>query len=430
MCSRLLAVLAVVGALLALGSGSAEANPTAAPGSAPGSFTGYGFDTCAAPPQELMDAWWTSSPYAAVGVFIGGSMRLCKDQPNLTADWVRTQRHTGWRILAAYVGPQASCSGYADKMSSDLATAHQQGVTEAVSAVAAAQGLGIGSGSTLYYDLEDYPLVDTACRQAALNFLSGWTEQLHAMGYQSGVYSNIAAAITSLDLANNVSHGSYTMPDDIWYAWANGRADAVTDARVQTHEWDDHDRVHQYRIDTPESWGGYALAKIDQNWLDVGLGSVGTPTKPLCRGVDVDLRHYPTLRPGSHGPTVAAAQCLLRKQHLLAGNPSGKYDARTVKAVKKAQRKLDQRQTGKVTRRTWVALLARGPQPLVKVGSTGDPVRRLQRALSAALGKRVTVDGAFSQATERAVKRYQRKAGLPESGVVADEVWNRLDAGR
>ncbi len=114
----------------------------------------------------------------------------------------------------------------------------------------------------------------------------------------------------------------------------------------------------------------------------------------------------------------------------MAGSPNGKYDARTVKAVKKAQRKLDQKQTGKVTRRTWVALLARGKQPLVKVGSTGDPVRRLQRALAAALGKRVTVDGAFSQATERAVKRYQRKAHLPDTGVVTDDVWDRLDSGR
>ncbi len=428
--SALFVVPALVPALVlgALALGAAPAQAKAA--SAPGSFTGYGFDTCAAPAQEVMDAWWTSSPYAAVGVFIGGSMRLCKDQPNLTADWVRTQQRTGWRILAAYVGPQASCSGYVDKMSSDLATAHQQGINEAATAVAAAQGLGIGSGSTLYYDLEDYPLVDTACRQAALSFLSGWTDQLHAMGYRSGVYSNIAAAITSLDLADRVSHGDYTMPDDIWFAWANGRADTVTDDRVLSDEWDDHQRIHQYALDVPQTWGGFSLPKVDVNWLDVGKGSVDTTTKPLCRGVEVDLRRYPTLRPGSHGPAVAAAQCLLRKLHVLAGNPSGKYDARTVKAVKKAQRKLDQKQTGKVTRRTWVALLARGKQPLVKVGSTGDPVRRLQRSLAAALGKRVTVDGAFSQATEQAVKRYQRKAHLPQTGVVTDEVWDRLDSGR
>ena len=114
----------------------------------------------------------------------------------------------------------------------------------------------------------------------------------------------------------------------------------------------------------------------------------------------------------------------------MKAQPSGRYDEPTVAAVKKAQRKLDQKQTGKITRRTWVALLARGPHPLLKVGSTGDPVRRLQRALTAALGKRVKVDGAVSKATERAVRKYQRKSHLPETGVVTDEVWERLRSGR
>ena len=93
---------------------------------------------------------WTpggrSSPYSAVGIYIGGSNRLCKDQPKLTADWVADPAaHRLADLCRSYVGPQASCSGYADKMSSDLATAHQQGIAEAATAVAAAQGLGIGS---------------------------------------------------------------------------------------------------------------------------------------------------------------------------------------------------------------------------------------------------------------------------------------------
>jgi peptidoglycan hydrolase-like protein with peptidoglycan-binding domain len=427
--SRLPAVLAVVPAvvlgLLALGAAPAEAKPAGTPGS----LTGYAFDACTVPSQQVMDAWWEGSPYSAVGIYIGGSNRVCKDQPELTAGWVANQQRTGWHLLPVQVGPQASCSGYADKMSSDLATATQQGSAEAALAIANAGALGIGPPSTLYYDLEDYDVTLTDCRQAALSFMSGWTQALHQAGYLSGVYSNIAAAITSLDLADRVSHDSYAMPDDIWFAWANGQADSASDRWVLGHRWDNHAKIHQYALDAPQTWGGYTLT-IDASWVDVGKGSVGTTTKPMCRGVDVDLRHYPTLRPGSHGPAVAAAQCILRKLHLVAGNPSGKYDARTVQAVKKAQRKLDQKQTGKVTRRTWVALLARGKQPLVKVGSTGDAVRRLQRAVSAALGKGVTVDGAFSQATERAVVRYQRKAGLPATGVVTDEIWARLNAGR
>ena len=423
--SRLSLVVAVVAGVLALGAAPAHAGPAGAPGS----LTGYGFDACSAPPQAVMDAWWEQSPYSAVGIYIGGSNRVCKDQTELTAGWVRTQQRTGWHLLPVQVGPQASCSGYADRMSSDLATAKQQGSVEAATAIATARGLGIGSGSTLYYDLEDYDLAPDDCRRAALSFLSGWTEALHAANYDSGVYSNIAAAITSLDLADRADPTAYTMPDDIWFAWANGRADTVTDDRVLSDEWNDHARVHQYALDVPQTYGGYTLT-IDANWLDVGNGSVGSPSRPLCRGVDVDLRRYPTLLPGSRGPGVAAAQCVLRKQGLMKAQPSGRYDKQTVAAVKKAQRKLDQKQTGKITRRTWVALLARGPHPLLKVGSTGDPVRRLQRALTAALGKRVKVDGAVSKATERAVRKYQRKSHLPETGVVTDEVWERLRSGR
>jgi hypothetical protein len=427
--------LVIAGTVLAaLGSGTASASPAERErkAGAPGSLTGYGFDACSAPAQEAMDAWWEESPYAAVGVYIGGSNRLC-NQPQLTSTWVRKQQRTGWHILPIQVGPQASCSGYADRMSSDLATAEQQGRAEASTAMTTAQGLGIGPGSTLYYDLEDYDTGPDDCRRAALSFLSGWTQALHASGYDSGVYSNLGAAIWSLSYADIASPGSYTMPDDIWFAWENGKADVVADDRVQSNHWDDHARIHQYDLDVTETYGGFTL-DIDKNWLDVGAGSVGSTSKPLCKvkgkGVSVDLKAYPKRTKGSRGPVVEAAQCLLRRHGWTKAPITGTYDARTVAAVEKAQKKLDLKVTGKLDRRTWVALLARGSDPLVKVGSTGDPVRRLQRALTAALGKKVAVDGAFSQKTAKAVVKYQRKTGLPTTGVVTDDVWERLLSGR
>jgi hypothetical protein len=390
---------------------------------APGSLTGYGFDACTAPAQAVMDAWWEASPYSAVGIYIGGSNRLCP-QPELSAGWVRTQQRRGWHVLALYVGPQASCSGYADRMSSDLATAEQQGRAAAGDAVGVARSLGIKPGSTIYYDLEDYDIAPDDCRRAALSFLSGWTEALHSERYDSGVYSNIAAAITSLDFADRVDPGAYTMPDDIWFAWANGRADTRTDDRVLSREWDDHARIHQYRTDVVESHGGYALT-IDQNWVDVGKGSVAAPAKQLCPGVDVDLRRYPSLKAGSRGPAVSAAQCLLRRNGFTKAKPSGRYDNKTAAAVRRAQRKLDQKVTGRLTRNTWVALLARGTKPVLKVGATGEPVRRLQRSLTAA-SRRTAIDGVFSKRTAKAVVRYQRKAGLPATGVVTRDLWDQL----
>jgi peptidoglycan hydrolase-like protein with peptidoglycan-binding domain len=437
-----LAVLVTVVALLAASTGASSATGSAtgpaaqaaepayqpkaaAKPAVPGSLTGYAFDTCTAPAQAVMDAWWLASPYSAVGVYIGGSNRLC-EQPELDAGWVKSQVKRGWRVLPLYVGPQASCSGYADKMSPDLTVAGQQGRAQADAAVDIARGLGITMGATLYYDLEDYDIGPDDCRRAALSFLSGWTEGLHAAGYDSGVYSNIAAAITSLDYADLASPGSYTMPDDIWFAWANGRADTVTDERVQSTRWDDHARIHQYALDVQQSHGGYALT-IDANWADVGKGSVAATPKPLCRAVDVDLRRYPTLRLGKRGPAVSAAQCLLRRTRFMTAPITGRYDARTVAAVRKAQRRLDLKDTGRLTRPTWTALLARGRQPVAKVGSTGDTVLRLQRSLTAALGRPTKIDGVFSKKTAKAVAKYQRKQGLAPTGVVTTEVWNALE---
>ncbi|WP_162260821.1 glycoside hydrolase domain-containing protein [Nocardioides sp. Soil805] len=402
----------------------AHAAGQAGGGAAPGSLTGYAFDTCAAPAQEVMDAWRLTSPYSGIGVYVGGSNRLC-EQPELDADWVSTQQRQGWHLLPLWVGPQASCSAYAEVMSSDLATAEQQGRAEAAAAVGTAGALGIGRGGTLYYDLEDYDIGPDDCRQAALSFLSGWTRALHASGYRSGVYSSIGAAITSLDFAHRVSRGSYAMPDDIWFAWANGRSDVRTDQRVLSSEWDDHARVHQYAIDVVQAFGGYPMS-IDANWVDVGRGSVAPRSRPLCRGVDADLRRYPTLRTGRSGDAVRAAQCLLRRQHVTRAPITGRYDARTAAAVRKAQRRLDLPDTGRLTRSTWTALLARGSHPLLKVGDTGSAVLRLQRALTAALGRPVRIDGVVDKGTARAVKAFQRKTGLSATGVVTPEVWDAL----
>lgn len=436
--TRLASLVAATGVVVATWSVPASAGPTSdwVPSPAdraaargvvvPGSFTGYGFDTCRAPSQRVMDTWRRSSPYSAVGIYIGGSNRLC-DQPELDAAWVRTQVKRGWRLLPVQVGPQASCSGYAHRMSSDRATAEQQGRAEARTAVRTARSLAIARGSTLYYDLEDYDLGPDDCRRAALSFLSGWTQQLHVLGFDSGVYSSLGAAITSLDYADRVSPGSYTMPDDIWFAWDNGRADTRTDSRVLGSRWDDHARIHQYRLDVVRRYGGVAM-QIDENWLDVGRGSTASRGKPVCRGVRVDLRRYPRLARGARGPAVAAAQCLLRDQRF-GKVRSGRFDARTVKAVRQAQRRLDQKVTGTLTRRTWVALLANGPRPMLKVGATGEPVRRVQRALGLTLGRRVRVDGLLSTRTSRAVLAFQRRERLPRTGTVGPETWNRLISG-
>ena len=49
-------------------------------------YTGLGFDVCSTPSTSAMSAW-SSSPFRAVGIYIGGANAACA-QPNLSASWV------------------------------------------------------------------------------------------------------------------------------------------------------------------------------------------------------------------------------------------------------------------------------------------------------------------------------------------------------
>ena len=84
-CSRVqrLGFLAVAVVLLVPMSGNAATTQTRT-----GVFSGFAFDACAAPSTNALTAW-AASPYRAVGIYIGGTNRACK-QPNLTASWVQT----------------------------------------------------------------------------------------------------------------------------------------------------------------------------------------------------------------------------------------------------------------------------------------------------------------------------------------------------
>ena len=75
-------------------------------------------------------------------------------------------------------------------------------------------------------------------------------------------------------------------------------------------------------------------------------------------------------------------------------------------------------------------LLSTGDTPTLQQGASGSSVRRLQRALTAALATSVGIDGSFGPATETAVRSYQSSRGLGVDGVVGPATWSALHAGR
>jgi glycoside hydrolase-like protein len=248
-------------------------------------FTGLGFDACATPSSRSMAAWG-DSPYRAVGVYIGGVNRACS-QPNLTSTWVAQQTEAGWHMIPTYVGlqaPTSACSSCA-KLSASQATA--QGAAAAIDAVEEASAVAMGPGSPIYFDMESYSQTSSASA-ATLAFLESWTQELHQLGYSSGVYSSSASGIE--DLAGQVGSG-YELPDALWIANWNGQQN-TEDSVVPSNVWTPHQRIHQYRGGHNESYGGVTI-NIDNNYVDGP--TVGTAT--LTGGDDpvgyLDLANSP-----------------------------------------------------------------------------------------------------------------------------------------
>ena len=271
------AVLSRVGARAATPLASAAAQPG-------GVYTGLGFDPCSAPSLSQMSSWG-SSPYRAIGVYIGGANMACS-QPNLTASWVSQQSAAGWSLIPTYVGLQAPVNSCGCRAITP-ASASTQGAAAATDAVANAQAIGMGPGNPLYFDMEAYPTGGTNS-SAVLAFLAAWTAQLHASGYQSGVYSSADAGI--LDLVSQLGTG-YQEPDDIWIARWNG-AKNTTDPNVPSTAFAVHQRLHQYSGSHNETYGGVTI-NIDGDYLDGATAAAGSGAPVLAASPTLSVSTAP-----------------------------------------------------------------------------------------------------------------------------------------
>jgi hypothetical protein len=254
-------VLAVVVGALAV----VPAAPAGAQVASKATGPAQGFDTCGAPTSATMSSWWTSSPYTSVGIYIGGALRGCPTQPNLTPSWVSTVVTQGWRLIPIWVGPQAPCGGFSQSISTNSATATAQGVTEADGAAAAAQSLGL-AGAPIYYDMEGYTQ-GGACSTGVQAFMSGWTGELHNLGYLAGLYSSLCSGID--DVAAVYQAPSYNTVDAIWAAAWNNTPNlfGYTSCGFSDSAWPNHQRLHQFMGAHDETWGGVTI-NIDTNAVD------------------------------------------------------------------------------------------------------------------------------------------------------------------
>jgi hypothetical protein len=210
-----------------------------------------------------MDTWLASSPYQAVGIYIGGVNRECA-QPLLTASWVDAQQTAGWHLLPIYMGLQPYCTTSTKPYRFTAADAATSGRAAADDAVVQAQATYLGTGSTIFSDIEAYSPTDPACTTAVLTYQSQWTQRLHEDGYLSGFYSSLGSGVRDQVAAYNST--SYVRPDYLWFARHDGVA-TVSDPSIPSSYWP-HRRIKQYSGGAPETYGGQSL-NIDRDQFDL-----------------------------------------------------------------------------------------------------------------------------------------------------------------
>ena len=237
-------------------------------GPAQGVYAGPGFDACAVPALSTMTKW-LASKYRAIGVYIGGVNRGCPQQ-YLTANWLTSIQSQGWHYFPLYVGLQSACIFAYGNATISGAQAAQEGRSAADDAATQAASLGIAAGTPLFYDMEAY---GPSCDNQVTTFLSAWDAELHARGYDAGIYesfSNIGALITA---ATRI-----TEPDVIYYADWDGIA-TTNSSYMPGNIWTGHQRIHQYSGGHNETYGGVTI-NIDGDQLDASLGGSSQPPPP------------------------------------------------------------------------------------------------------------------------------------------------------
>jgi len=137
----------------------------------------------------------------------------------------------------------------------------------------------------------------------------------------------------------------------------------------------------------------------------------------------------PVLKQGAIEPAVRDLQEALKALRHDPGPIDGVFGAKTDSAVKAFQQTREITVDGIVGRVTWINIdEADQSTPVLRIGSTGLPVRRLQSRMSAVGFDTGGVDGRFSPKTESAVKQLQQQSELSVDGIVGPKTWAVVDA--
>ena len=142
----------------------------------------------------------------------------------------------------------------------------------------------------------------------------------------------------------------------------------------------------------------------------------------------------PMLYRGCTGDAVKTLQEKLNAKGFDSGNVDGIFGAKTYAAVTAFQKANSLGVDGIVGKLTWAKLYDATPvnvtpvttQPMLRTGSRGDAVRKLQELLNAKGYTCGSVDGIFGSKTYAAVLAFQKANGLAADGIVGPLTWGKL----
>ena len=197
---------------------------------------------------------------------------------------------------------------------------------------------------------------------------------------------------------------------------------------------------------TPDTWS----ASDQSTWEDWTGGALPTSTPRASATADPNAQSwttstedynagYPVLRIGSTGSDVSDLQARLVELGYYSGTIDGKYAAGTQAAVMEFQERNGLNADGIAGRQTQDLLYSGSAQPktvsassqassyvLLKRGSSGLDVRKLQGRLAELGYYGGGVDGLYGESTENAVKAFQRANGLSGDGQAGEQTQTKL----
>ena len=137
----------------------------------------------------------------------------------------------------------------------------------------------------------------------------------------------------------------------------------------------------------------------------------------------------PTLKKGAKGEAVKDLQEALAALGFSVGEIDGVFGDATERAVRDFQASVGIDVDGVAGPVTWLNIdEADQSEPVLRKGSKGLPVRRLQKRISLAGFDTGGVDGRFGANTERAVRDLQQQFGLEVDGIVGPDTWGVVNS--